>query len=732
MLHCLAGLYILGISRGFPVGGSPLTELAYQVAVEPTTALPPAADVEPNDDLASAGPVSGDFALSGDLEGSVDHFGWTLSADEAARLWALETRVPTGSAASLAIHGPDGQLLADATVDADGYARLHDLGLPAGTYDVVVSPAAAGGLPYLLSAAEVSSASADPEPNDVADRAVPLEPGITSVPGRLAAHADRDIFLLPVDAARAASQQDIVLVSSGGLSHQVCLAGVLVQCRSGVGEVRLSNLLLVPGDLLLEVTGEASLDDGYELQVRPVGAPSSGREIEPNDSATAAAPLAPDTLVTGRGDDSDTDFFQAVTTGEPQLWRLEADGTAIKDLDWVQLDGSPLAAGDVSADETHAVLRDLALDPGRHWFSIRSTGGDYALRLIPMGPPDPDGEREPNDDSTRTEALAVDQPRTGRLVMGRDVDVYRFSLAAREHVIIEFVPPADGAATLELRSDGTSLVSTTEPAIGEPVVHDLSLEAGDYEVWLRPDPVSESDYALAVRRQDPFLPVTGEVPPEAAVSLDITTTTPEIAAYWPSGQRVAAEAHAHQHGHPTRVDLPGCAHQPLRLVRCPGPGHCRRSRGRRGNRAGQRPGAGGLLGRCAGAGDGPSPRCHGRPTDHVLGTDAACPERCRGPRPGMARARCAAGRTGCRLAGTRCHAGRQVRPRHGRSVARRTGGVGLGSRDGHLWPAGHARRRPRRRRAPRRSRASCSTPSQAKGCWRTHRERSRSRCPTTA
>ena len=135
----------------------------------------------------------------------------------------------------------------------------------------------------------------------------------------------------------------------------------------------------------------------------------------------------------GRGDDCDADFFRAVTTGEPQLWRLEADGTAIKDLDWVQLDGAPLAAGDVSADETHAVLRDLALDPGRHWFSIRSTGGDYALRLIPRVHP----TRMASGNPTATPPVPRRSPWTqpdGRLVMGRDVDVYRFSLAAREHV----------------------------------------------------------------------------------------------------------------------------------------------------------------------------------------------------------------------------------------------------------------------------------------------------------
>ena len=496
-----------------------------------------------------------------------------------------------------------------------------------------------------------------------------LDPGVTSVRGRLAAHADRDIFRLPIDAARAASQQDIVLVSSGGLSHQVCLTGVVAQCRSGVDEVRLSNLLLPVGDLLVEVTGETSLDDGYELRLLPVGAATPSREIEPNDSAVAAAPLVPDTLLTGRGDNADSDFFQAITTGEPQLWRLEADGTAIKDLDWVALDGLPLAAGDVSADETHAVLRDLALDPGRHWFSVRSAGGEYALRLIPMGPPDPDGEREPNDDSSRAGSLALDQPRTGRLVMGRDVDVYRFSLAAREHVRIELAPPTDGAARLELRSDGTSLVSGPEPVVGEPVVHDLMLEPGDYEIWLRPDPVSESDYSLAVTRADPFLPAVGDAPPEAAVDLRLSAATPEIAAYWPSGQRIAAELTLTNTGtRPETYALDALtSHHAWSVALAQadrGP-----PRRRLANRARQRHRPGRRMGGCAGAHHDPGARRSGRPAHDVHRAHATRSGGRGGPRPDLAGAGRAAGRARCRVARARRRAGGALRPGHGRAVA---------------------------------------------------------------
>ncbi len=535
-----AGRYVLGISRGFPVGSRAPTDLGYRVWVEPSVAPPPVFDPEPNDDAATGGAVARAFALSGDLAGSDDHVRWTLSEADAGGQWRLDARVPPGGPLQLTVSGPGGELLADAAAMPDGRARISDLQLPAGTYDLRLSAGTIEGLPYLLAASPVHAPFADTEPNDVAARAVPLDPDTTSARGRLADPGDRDTFRLSVDATRAAAAQDVVLVATGGRSHQVCLGGVVSQCRSGTDEVRLSNLVLVPGELLIEVSGDVDPEAGYELTLRSAGAPGPGREVEPNDDPASAAPLAPGVVLAGRGDAADHDHYLAVTEGETLVWRLEADGAAIKRLDWIQRDGQPLAVGDISADETHAVLRDLLLDPGRHWFAVRASEGDYALRLIPMGPPDPDGEQEPNDDTTRAQALAIDHPRTGRLAMRRDVDVYRFSLAAREHVLMELVPPQDGGVALELRSDGTTLVAATDTEPGVPVRHDLWLEAGDYEVWLRPDPVSESDHTLSLTRQDPFQPVADAPPPIAPIALSLSTDTPEVAAYAPSGQHVVA------------------------------------------------------------------------------------------------------------------------------------------------------------------------------------------------
>ena len=52
----------------------------------------------------------------------------------------------------------------------------------------------------------------------------------------------------------------------------------------------------------------------------------------------------------------------------------------------------------VGPDGTTATLTDLYLVPGVHWFGVRVDGPEYALAATTLGPPDPDGEREPNGD----------------------------------------------------------------------------------------------------------------------------------------------------------------------------------------------------------------------------------------------------------------------------------------------------------------------------------------------
>ena len=137
----------------------------------------------------------------------------------------------------------------------------------------------------------------------------------------------------------------------------------------------------------------------------------------------------------------------------------------------------------------------------------------------------------------------MDRVRTGRLPDAADVDVYRFSLAAREHVLIALETPADGGISLGIESAGTSIAELDEAVVGEALAYDAMLEPGDYELWLRPGTVSASPYSLSVQRQDPFTPPAASGPPIAAlpVTLALTTDVSEVAAYWSAGQRVAGQ-----------------------------------------------------------------------------------------------------------------------------------------------------------------------------------------------
>ena len=133
-------------------------------------------------------------------------------------------------------------------------------------------------------------------------------------------------------------------------------------------------------------------------------------------------------------------------------------------LSWVQADGLALATGTVSADRSSAAITDMYLEPGEHWFRIAGSGGEYTLHLTPLGPPDPAAEREPNDDEAHAEVLLVGAERNGRLPLAGDADIYRFSLAAAEHIRIGVEPPPDGAAAFRLSNGSTTLVEQRVPA----------------------------------------------------------------------------------------------------------------------------------------------------------------------------------------------------------------------------------------------------------------------------
>ena len=530
-----AGRYLLGISRGFPVKGGEPPTLDYRASIELQGERPAETEVEPNDVAADATPVSAEFAITGDLGGSQDAFRWSLTDEDAARSWDLAAFAP-GTSVSLTLTTVEGGLMAAASTAADGWARIYDLRLPAGAYLVSLSPASVFGRTYLLTATVETSPSADAEPNNTPETAIVLDAAGPPMLGRLAADQDTDLYRLTVDAALAATQLDLVLTLDAPAARQLCLSRdrIPLQCRVGdEGEVVLSNLHLAPGEYIVTVGGDESLDAGYRLAVRDTGPVRADREVEPNDDGPRAAPFDPAVVMTGRADAHDDDYFRIRISGEPQVWRLDAEGRDLELLEWIGIDSHLIGASDLSADRTAASLWDLYLVPGDHFIRLRASGGDYRVTLTPLGPVDAEGEREPNSDQINAQAIQVGDRRIGRLPGPADVDVFRFSLSAEDHVALTLDPPADGAIGLTLASGGIDFVALKDPVAGAPLVYDARLWPGDYEITLRSDSRSVAPYALRLERLDPFLtPADLEPNDTAGLARDLPATLEVTGSGW--------------------------------------------------------------------------------------------------------------------------------------------------------------------------------------------------------
>ncbi|CAN5835848.1 hypothetical protein BH23CHL8_BH23CHL8_11730 [soil metagenome] len=504
-----AARYLVAITRGDPVGDAVAPAGEYRVTIEREQSLPPAGDLEPNDDLATATPVSHPIALIGNAQGSPDFYRWTISEEEAAQRWQLDVRGVAGDQFSIELQAEDGSPLATTRQQPGGQVHLHDLQLDAGVYHIVFSGSGDEPLPYVLTSVVSDAAETDPEPNDTLAQAVPIAIG-ERLPGRLAGPRDVDHYAFSVPVTVAAAQTDIGLHVGSAVERKLCLArspNEVIQCRQGRGSIVLSNLSLEAGDHVVSIEGEEDLDDRYEISVEDVGPIAADREIEPNDDPLTASPFDPSVVMRGRSANGDEDHFRITVTGEPGVWRLDATGTGIRSLLWIEPDLEVRGTADVASDAAAASLWDMYLVPGDHWIAIRSEGEDYTLTMTPLGPRAEGTEREPNDDTANAEALAIDRERVGRLPGPADTDVYRFSLQARELVTILLEPPPDAAIRMTLAAGRTEMARVRQPRVGEPIVYQGLLHAGDYELSLESDSGSTGSYRVVVERGDPFASV---------------------------------------------------------------------------------------------------------------------------------------------------------------------------------------------------------------------------------
>jgi len=502
------GQYLIGISRTDTASAGPPATTTYQLSAEKAASTPKSLDTEPNDDSASATPVHGAMATSGDLQGSYDYYAWTLSESDAASGWELHLQGALGKSGSLTLSAPDGAQILTVYPDQLGAIDLYDLALEPGTYAIAIGAPSDTPSPYVLSAVAGIRPTTDLEPNDLPDVANPIDLTNPVIKGRLASTADVDQYRLTVDDSLAGSLFDLRLISRSTLNRKLCItsldAGTDLQCKDGPGGAALANILLPRGEYLIRVSGDPDPANQYILRFDVTTPPANNFESEPNDTEELAATLDPTVPMSGRYDGTEYDVYRFTTTGDPQLWDVEITGTGIGQLDFTRRDGTQLSIAEVNSDRTSARLSDLYLTPGDHWVRTSGENGDYTITLTPLGPPLPDGEHESNNYAVTAEPMLVGDTKSGRLVENTDADVYRFSLAAQEHIILTLDAPDDGMVKV-LLDWGNALVATAQSAAaGERTTLDLVLLPGDYVVTLTPNQTSTGRYAFTVSRDDPF------------------------------------------------------------------------------------------------------------------------------------------------------------------------------------------------------------------------------------
>ena len=491
----------------------------YRLQIHPGAELPDALDTEPNNTADVGSQVSGGFAASGDRAESIDSFAWTLDAEEATHGYALNFQTFVGDTGYLYVKNSAGETLSAWLFDGLGKVTTTDVHLPPGTYTIEVPADSAGGTPYVLAMRDqgVHPTDAESEPNETQPLGTLIAPSADStvINGRLGTvtgqRDDVDAYRLQIDDAHANRVTQIKLFWRNGLDRQLCLLnaqGNPMTCERGTQNAVLRDLVLPAGEYGLTVTGYTDAADPYLLRVDISAALPVEYENEPNNEFPAASDMAAvgnEFHASGGLIPSDYDYYRATITGEPLLWQVIVEGSGFRSINALDAAGQSLAHADIDPATNSATISNLLLRPGDHWFLVTGDSGDYTVRLVPLGPPPPNSEQEPNSSVDGADRMLIGDERAGQLLDMTDEDVYRFSLLAPEHLVLRLESPSDGSFNMRVAWGETELVrlgGLAEP--GQPLVYDALLQPGDYLITLDADTPGTGYYHLTLNRADPF------------------------------------------------------------------------------------------------------------------------------------------------------------------------------------------------------------------------------------
>lgn len=482
----------------------------YRVRLTDNPAL--ASTYEPNferdaADIVRPGAGSGAFLL----DDSPVWYRIEIPEAEAALRWDVGIHVPVGREVQAILTDAEGARLGNGAGNQQGKLEFRDLALAAGSYYLQVTPSIgaaerSGHLLYVTATQVGQRIEGDEaEPNNYWNQANAID-SAECCSGRIAQSGDADLFRFEVDADGTETTRRISLTSAAPTSFRVCLLdqqGIDIQCRTGAGTIDLGNLLLPPGTYGVAVRQGAEGDE-YRFSIVDDNPPTPGQETEPNDLFAYATSTPESSRIRGSFDSAtDIDFYRFVVTDEPQLWRFQVMGDKLARVYYHDASGAPAQTLIVGAGQRRARLENMFLMPGVHHLSLHGLGpSDYTILARALGPPDPNGELEPNDDESRMQPLRIGQTRTGLLADPADKDMYRIYINGEDHVRITATPPADGLlqASLDYNGDKVKDALRTDG----PIVLDGVLPPGDYYLTLSPRQVSDAEYTVSLERLDRF------------------------------------------------------------------------------------------------------------------------------------------------------------------------------------------------------------------------------------
>lgn len=258
---------------------------------------------------------------------------------------------------------------------------------------------------------------------------------------------------------------------------------------SARSEINSGPLVLQPGTYTIELSAK-EVSTRYTVSAEWAQQQADNSEKEPNNSPQDANTIVPRKVTKGElSGSNDEDHFLLDTsgTGAAQYWRLIATGGGVKRMGlgkkyWIEAhkdDNNPALS-----------MNYMLLLPGVH--HIKLTGeGRYAFRAIPLGPPKPGFEIEPNDGKLGpSERLTLGETARGSLDKaivsgGSDIDQYRFYVDKRGKYRITLVSPDDQGIQARLSLNGGPWFSPKQnTTAGSTLEYSAQLLVGEYIVEL--------------------------------------------------------------------------------------------------------------------------------------------------------------------------------------------------------------------------------------------------------